>query len=140
RVFALERGDRVNCVCATDGLHARFRQAEVRDLPFPDQVFHGSCDIFDWEVPADTILIEKIDSIRSDPFERSLGNFFDVCGPATESALSARFKREAELCRDHHLITQRRQRLANEFLIREWPISFSSVKERDAALDRGSNQ
>src|ERR1039457_2697776 len=46
RIFALESSDRLDCVCATDGLHSGFGKAEVLDLAFLNQVLHGSSDVF----------------------------------------------------------------------------------------------
>jgi hypothetical protein len=34
-------------VRAADRLDARFGEAEVLDLPFPNQILHGSRDVFD---------------------------------------------------------------------------------------------
>src|ERR1039457_4274081 len=47
RVFALESSDRLDCVCATDGLHSCFGKAEVLDLAFLNQVLHRSSYVFD---------------------------------------------------------------------------------------------
>ena len=58
RVFALERGDRLDGVCAADRLHAGFGQAEVLDLAFLDQVLHRSRHVFDRHVRVDAVLVE----------------------------------------------------------------------------------
>ncbi len=41
---------------------------------------------------------------------------------------------EPELRRDHHLIDERRERFADQFLV--VPVRFCGIEERDAALDR----
>ena len=45
---------------------------------------------------SNTVLIEKIDGINSEPLERGLGNFFDVLRAAVQSSLLAggRIKRQ----------------------------------------------
>ena len=36
----------------------------------------------------------------------------------------------------NHLVADGRERLADEFLVREWPVDFGRVEEGDAAVDR----
>src|SRR6266849_6906582 len=50
RVFALNCGDRLDSVCATDCLHSWFRKAEVLHLTFLNQVLHGARYVFDRHV------------------------------------------------------------------------------------------
>ena len=47
---------------------------------------------------------------------------------------------EPELRRNHDMLAMRRQRLADELLVREWTISFSRVEHRHAAFDRSVDQ
>src|SRR5207245_5813871 len=54
---------------------------------------------------------------------------------AVEAILSAAFELEPELRRDHDLIANRGERLADELLVREGPVGFGGVEERDAAFD-----
>src|SRR5216684_758892 len=78
RVFALECSDRLNGMCATDGLHPCFRESEVLHLSLLDQLFHGAGDVFDRHVQIDTMLVEQIDRIHLEPLERRLRNLLDV--------------------------------------------------------------
>src|ERR1035437_6760615 len=71
RVFALESSDRLDCVCATDGLHSCFGKAEVLDLAFPNQVLHRSSYVFDRHVRVNPILIEQVDDINLESLERA---------------------------------------------------------------------
>jgi hypothetical protein len=52
-------------VGAANGAHARFREPEVFDLAFADQVFDGSCDRVDRDVRINAVLIEEIDPVDS---------------------------------------------------------------------------
>src|SRR2546421_398576 len=50
RVFALESSERLDRVCATDGLHSCFGKAEVPDLTLLNQLFYRSGHVFDQHV------------------------------------------------------------------------------------------
>src|SRR5205085_10654721 len=69
RILALECRHRLNCMCAADGLHCRFRKAEVLHLTLLNQVLHRSGDLFDGYLRIDTVLIEKIDAIGLEPLQ-----------------------------------------------------------------------
>src|SRR5260370_19657286 len=73
RVFALERSERLDCMRATDRLYARFGKAEMFDFALLNQIFHCSRYVFDWHVRVDPVLIEQVDYINLEPFERALG-------------------------------------------------------------------
>ena len=109
RVFALERGDRLDRVRAADRLHACFGQAEVLDLAFLDQVLHRAGHVFDRHVRIDAVLIEQIDALDLEPLERGLGDLSDVLRPAVQATLLARLRIEVEpeLGGDHHLLAER---------------------------------
>src|SRR5437762_4734395 len=85
RVFALDRSDRLDCVCAADRLHARFRKAEVLDLTFANKLLHRSGYLFDRHVRINTVLIEQIDNIGPESLQRSVGDLFDVLWPAVHA-------------------------------------------------------
>jgi hypothetical protein len=50
RIFALDRRDRLDRVCTTNGLRTRFTKTKVLHLAFPNQVLDGSRYIFDWHI------------------------------------------------------------------------------------------
>ena len=85
RVFALESSDRLDGVCATDGLHACFGKAEVLDLAFLNQVLHRSGYVFDGHVRVNAMLIEQVDDIHLEPLERALDGLLDVLRPAVQA-------------------------------------------------------
>ena len=47
---------------------------------------------------------------------------------------------EAELGGDHHLVAERRERLADQFLVGERAVDLGGVEEGDAALDGRADQ
>src|ERR1700704_3294860 len=104
-------------MCATNRLDACFRKPKVFDLAFLDQVLHGSRDLLDWHVRVNTVLIEEVDRIDLEALERGLGDLFDVPGPTVQTALLASFELEPELGGNHHLMTHRSQRFADELFV-----------------------
>ena len=46
---------------------------------------------------------------------------------------------EPELRRDDDPIANGRQRFADEFLVREWPVGLGGIEKRDASLDGCTN-
>ena len=61
-------------------------------------------------------------------------------GPAVEPGLLAVLDVEAELGGDHHLVADRRERLADQLLVGEGAVDLGGVEEGDAALDRRADQ
>src|SRR5436190_12303230 len=130
-------------MCATNGLHSRFRKAEVPDLAFLNQIFHRSRHVFDWHIRVDTMLIEKIDHISPEPLQRSVGDFFDVLWPTiqlTPPRVAGGSGFEPELGCYHHLFTKWSQRFANELFVREWTVNFSCIEKRNPAFNCRPNQ
>src|SRR5439155_10196500 len=64
----------------------------------------------------------------------------DVRRPAIHAALLAGFELEPELRRNDRAIAERRERFADELLVRERAVRFSRVEERDAAIEGRSNE
>ena len=71
---------------ATDRIDARLGKAEVLDLAFPDQVLYGSCDVFNGHVRVDAVLVEQIDSVDLETFERRFRGTFYVLSAAVQAA------------------------------------------------------
>jgi len=73
RIFALDCGYWLNRVCATNSVRTGLRKAEVLDLAGLNQFFHCACDILDWHIWIDTVLIEKINDVGLETFELLFG-------------------------------------------------------------------
>ena len=88
------------------------------------------------------MLVEEVDDLDAQPLQRRVAHLADVLGPAVEAGLLLRLgiDVEAELRGDHHLVAERRQRLADHLLIGEGAIDLGGVEEGDAALDRRADQ
>jgi hypothetical protein len=108
------------------------------DLACIDQFLHRTGHIFDRNVRIDAMLIEQIDTICSESFQRGVGDLLDVFGPAVERRIltlrSIRSDVESELRCDHDLITKRRERFADELFVCERTVDFGRVKKSDARL------
>ncbi len=87
RVFALQRRDRLDGVCAADRLRACFGKSEVLHLALLDQILHRSGHIFDRHVGVNAVLVEQIDDIGLEPLERCFGDLLDVLRPAVQPSL-----------------------------------------------------
>src|SRR6266481_2056490 len=81
RVFALNCRDRLDSVCATDGLHSWFRKAEVLRLALLNEVLHCAGHILDRHAGVNTVLVEEIDDIGLQSLEGRLSGLLDVVGP-----------------------------------------------------------
>ena len=110
-------------------------------LPCLDQLLHRPRDVLDGHVRVDAVLIEQVDGVDVEPLERRLRDLLDVLGPAVEARLLAvRVDVEPELGGDHHLLADRRERLAHQLLVRERAVDFGGVEEGDAEVDGRPDQ
>ena len=88
RVFALERGDRLDGVCAADRLHACLGQPEVPHLARVDQLLDRAGDVLDRDVRVDAVLVEQVDRVDPEPLQRGLDAALDRLGAAVEPGRS----------------------------------------------------
>jgi hypothetical protein len=142
-IFALQRRDRVNGMCTTDGRNACFGKSEVLHFALLNQILHRPGYVFDRNVWIDTVLIEQVDNVGPEAFERGIGDLLDVFWATIESTPTLStigVRLEAEFRGDHHLIPKRGQCFAHKFFVAEGTINFSGIEEVDAAFDSGANQ
>jgi len=121
-------------VGAPDRLRASFGEAEVLDLAFPDQFLHRPRDLLDRHVRVDAVLVEEVDAVGLEASQRLLGDPTDPLGPAVEARPRISVL-EAELRRDHDLVAERGERLADDLLVRVGTVRLCGVEEGDTALD-----
>ena len=137
------RRDRLHRVGAADGRGAGLGQAEVLHLARVDQLLDRAGDVLDRHVGVDPVLVEQVDRGRSAAAaarpRRPAGCARAGCRPR-RAACRRRIDVEAELGGDHHLVADRRQRLADQLLVGERAVDLGGVEERDAAVDRGADQ
>ena len=141
RVFALQRGERLDGVRAANRLHACLGKSEVLDLPGLNQFLHRAGHVFDGHVRVDAMLIQQVDAFHPEPLERAFDGLLDVLRPAVHARRSrpmiAAAQIEPELRGDHHFAAEGRQRLAHELFVDERAVDLGGVEERDAAFHGG---
>ena len=104
-----------------------------------DQISDRARDLRDRHVGIDAVLIEEIDSIGLEPFQRRVGDRADVRRSAVQPRLLALFELESKLRRDDDPIADGRERFADELFVGERPVRFGRIEERDAAVDGCTN-
>src|SRR5262245_11116233 len=127
RVFALNCGDRLDRVCATNRLRSCFREAEVFHLAFLNQFLHGSRHVFNRHVRVNTVLIEQINGLDLESLETAFGDLLDVLWPTVQphpTGLSVGLKFESELRGYHHSPTEGGEGFAYEFFVCERAVNF----------------
>ncbi len=137
----MQSRDRLHGMRPADGPRAGFGQAEVPHLAVLDQVFDGARHILDRHVRIDAMLIEQIDAISAEAFQRGVGDLLDMLRPAVDAELR-HFAAElvAELGRDHDPVAERGQRLADDFLVLVGTVCLGGIEEGDAALHGRADQ
>src|SRR6266702_3670454 len=85
------------------------------------------------------MLVEEVDAIGLQAFQRGLGDGADALGAAVERLLGVAVL-EAELGSDHHLVAKWSRCFADEFLVDERAITLGGVEERDALLESSLNE
>jgi hypothetical protein len=122
-------------VRAADRLHARLGETEVPHLARLDELLDGAGHVLDRDVRVDAVLVQQVDRVGAEPLQRALDTALDRLRATVESAGHAALEVEAELRRDHDLVADRLERLADELLVGEGPVDLRGVEEGDAALD-----
>ena len=100
-IVVLDCGHRLDGMGATNVLGARFRQAEMFDLAFRDQLFDGARHVFHRDRRIDPVLIEEVNVVFPKTFQRSVDHLADMFGLDVEpDHLVFLVNFEAELCAD----------------------------------------
>ena len=111
---------------AANGGAAGFRKPERPHFAFLHQFRHGADGLLDRHVGIDAVLVEEVDGLDAEAFQRSLGDRAYMLGPAVDAgdgggALLARIDLEAEFGGDHHAVAERLQRFAEQNLVVKGP-------------------
>ena len=107
-----------------------------------DEIFDCARHVLHRHLWIHPMLIEKIDPICPEPFERRLGDLPDALGAAAQAAPlpGLRVDLEPELGRDHHSVAHGSQGFAHQLLVGVRTIDFGRVEECDAAIDGRADQ
>src|SRR5215211_2640451 len=118
-------------------LDTRFGEAPVADLSFIDELTDRTGDFFDRHRRVDAVLVKQVDPVCPQPTKRCLGDLLNMLGPAVERrGLLDAFNVDVptKFCRDHDLITERLDRLADDLFINPRSVNLRCVEESDSAL------
>ena len=139
RVLALDRGDGLDGVRATDRRRPGLGQAEVPDLALRDQLPDRARDLLDRRVGIDAVLVEQVDRVDSEARQGGVGGLPDELGPARERgpAVGVDFP---ELRGHDDLITDGGERVAHQLLVRERAVDLRGVEERHPEVHRVPDQ
>ena len=141
RIFALQRRDRLHRVSSPNGLRTGFRQAEILHFPFANQLLHRTGHLLDRHLGIDTVLIQQIDRLHPQALQRTFHRLANMLRTAVQHLLPRRLRQvETELGGDDDPIAHRRQRFAQQFLVRERTVNLRGIEERHAFVDRGADQ
>ena len=92
---------------ATDGACAGFRQSPVQYLSLLHQILDRSGNFFHRHVWIDTVLVQKVNIICTQPPERPFHCATDMVGTAVQSGRLPFLDPETELRADFHFVTER---------------------------------
>src|SRR5690348_12100873 len=112
------------------------------DLTLGDEVANRAGHVLDRYVRIDPMLVQQIDGFNAEPFQGAFDGLADVLRPAVHSADAPRLRVdvEAELRRNHDLVTERAQRFPDHLFILEGSVDFGGVEEGHAAFDGVADQ
>src|SRR2546423_8722957 len=98
-------------------------------LAFVNQFLHRTSYIFDRHFGINTVLIEQINNVRPESFQRSFSNFLDVLWTAvnTDEPTTIRIEFESNLRDIHKLLTKRIEAHTNVLLARDLAIIFGAI-------------
>src|ERR1017187_5299891 len=121
---------------ASYGVFASLRKAEMANLTLFDQFDHGADDFFDRHLPVDAVLIQQVDVIGAEAFQRSLGRFTHVLGAAVDAGHLAAFDAKAEFAGNHNPLATALERTPDQLFIDERAVPLRGVEKCHAKIDR----
>jgi hypothetical protein len=106
-----------------------------------DQILDRSRDVLDRYVWVDAVLVEQVDAIGAESFQRRIGDRPDVLRSAVHTNVRERAAEcVAKLGCDYDLIAEGGEGFAHDFLVPIGAVCLGGVEEGDAALDRQPDQ
>ena len=136
RIFALQRGDRMDFRGAAHGLGGGFGEADVADLALLHQLGHAAHGLLDRHVGIDAVLIEQVDGVDAQPPQRALAGAAGVFRAAVGADGGVAVPLHRELGGDHQPLAPALDRRADQLLVAEGPVHLGGVEEGDAEVDR----
>ena len=110
----------------------------MQDLSLGDQFLDRAGNVFHRHIRVDTVLIEQVDAVGPEAFERAFHRRADALRRAVHSAAAVDV--EAEFRCDNDTVADGLQSLADNFLVLVRAIDFGCIEERDAAFECAADQ
>ena len=104
----------------------------MQDLSGLDQILDRAGHVFDRHGEIDPVLVVEIDAVGLETLQRFLDDLPDTLRSAVQPVRAVDL--EAELGGDGDLVADRREGLADQFLVDVGTVDFRGVEERDASL------
>ena len=131
--------DRLDRVGATDRSHGSFREAEVLDLAFSDQVSDRPRHVFDRHVRIDAMLVEEVETSTLRRVSEASATSLMCSG-----RLSRSFKARSlvgSISNPNFVaitsgLTEQREAFAHELFVHESAVRLSRIEEGHPAFDR----
>src|SRR5260370_36634248 len=122
---------------ATDGGDAGFRQFDVANFGFANQVGHGADGFLDRSVSIDAVLVVQINVIDGEALEAGFASAAGVLGLSVYAARLRIIKiaHNTEFGGQHDLIALAFDRAAHEFFVLEWAVHVGGVEKVAAEFD-----
>ncbi len=124
-------------MCPTNGGGADFRQAIVANLAFANQILQCADDIFDRHVQVNPVLIEQVDIVRPQAFQRGFRDCTNGCRTAVSADDAAVLQLEAKLGGNDQVFSIRSQGFAQQNFVGVRAVSLRRVEEVDPAFNCG---
>ena len=108
------------------------------DLACGDEFLHSARDVLDGNRGVNSMLVQQVDGVGLQAFQRRLDDFPNVLRTAVQAAAALsgfRINVEAEFCRDHHLITKWCDRFTHKFFVCERAVCLCRIEECHASLE-----
>jgi hypothetical protein len=119
-----------------DRLGRGFREAEIADLALADERRHGADRLLDRRLRVHPVLVIEVDDLDAEAAKASLAAApHIVCRALHAHEASIGLAQDAELGREHDLVSTAGDGLADELLVVPLPVDIRGVQEADAELD-----
>src|SRR5690242_4998693 len=122
---------------------ARFREPPVANFACIHELSHCACDFFDRHGWVNTVLVKQINSVRPQPAKRRVCHLLDMLRPTVKwRVLLLAFSVDvpAKFRRDHDLVAEWLNSLADDLFIHPRSVNLRCVEERNSPLVRRTDQ
>src|ERR1700722_11379265 len=127
---------------APQSLSARFRQPQMPDFAFLDQLRHGADSLLDWGIRIHAVLIVEINRLHTQSTQTAFARLPNIFRFTTDSPhiRIAWVANDAELGCQHNLVAASTNGFADQFLVSKWSVHVGGIEEIDTEFQRTVNR